>query len=164
MRPGIAFLLLILTSFSGFPQGTLLYNNYGQLRIDTTYSIEVGLLNRVSSIERNLCYLYDAVEYPDELIYNDIEGIVIAKIHIDNELSSFSCEVVKSTFSYLDKYVLDAINDCKDVFFPNKELYESYEIFLPFMFEADYKEFMDDMKDYRAIRIRKHKLIHQVPL
>lgn len=95
--------IIILTVILAFPivmygQGneTLLYNDKGQLRADTTLTISPEQLNRWSGIEQLLiAWLVDEVEYSQMATESELTGTSIVSFDIDSLGKFADYQVIK---------------------------------------------------------------------
>ncbi|GEM_PF-3192174 len=133
-------------------QESILYDDAGKLRIDTTYTIDTAFLKDFQKFETQLlCDLFTRIEYPAIGWENNLQGTLILKISKDEK---FAVEVAQSIDPAIDSYVESIVNERRNVilFFLNK--YKKFNFYIPFKFEID-DEFYKNLQKNKSITIQK---------
>lgn len=157
MKKTLFFLIIIIVFINKlFPQECILYNNSGKLRIDSTYAVDANFLKDYQEFEEALLRdLYSRIKYPDIAWDNNIQGTLILKITKDfSKDKIFLVEVSKAIDPFIDKHVLEIIDERKDVFLFFLRNHEKMTFYLPFKFEIE-DVFYENLQKNKSLTIRK---------
>lgn len=103
-------LLLLLISCVTFAQKSVLYNEHRQLIVDTSFHIDEHTYKNLPLFEKEILpRIYNNVRYPARSRYNNINGIVIAKLEING--NSLNFEIVKSSDEDFNLPVLKSLKN-----------------------------------------------------
>lgn len=153
------FCVLILMSLGLFTraQSSSFYDSIGRLRADTTYKVDVDLLDNLTVYEDQNVFqrIYKDIIYPEKCYENGISGLVIAKISITKKDLNIACTIVKSPDMALDRLVIDAVYKNSLSLFKSTTLDSKIVFFVPFLFELESKNFKTEIRKNGLIKIQK---------
>jgi len=146
----LLIILVILTSKTLFGQESMIYRNDGKLRIDTTYSIDLYRINDFLKIEKFILpNIYNRLIYPNSS-KESVEGLVIARVTIDNNITVKLIRTVDETISKSVLYALDTTFLKREFV----DIKEPLEFYLPFRFIILHDTFREDLKFNNSLVIR----------
>jgi hypothetical protein len=149
---------LLIFSLRLFGQESSIYRKDGKLRIDTLYSINPDRINDFLQIEKYILPdIYNNLEYPYSSSKCDIEGLVIAKITIDDTILVKLVKTVHETISKSVLHTLDTAFIRSELLRFNDELINirtPFVFYLPIKFEVLHDTFLEDLKQSNSLVIR----------
>ncbi len=154
MKKSVFLLFLTLSSAVLFAQKSNIYNEKGQLYVDTTLCIPTKYLDDFVLFEKEfLPIIFAGMEYPSICANNDVEGEVIAKV-IKLEKNKIAFELQKSTDKFLGKIVLKILNRYKNRIenYYMKKIKSEY--YIPFKFEIVNSSYEKDLKEKKTVVIK----------
>jgi hypothetical protein len=139
--------MLIITIPIGIAQETALYDEDGNLKFDSSYSVDSKLLNTIRNIEGAVYSIYKEIEYPWQLAENGIGGFVIARIHVNNERLDIWCEIVKCSDPGFEDPVVKAVHKQALSILRRTKGLDNFIFYLPFKFEVETSPILKDMNE-----------------
>ncbi len=158
MKNLLLIILLIAAIPQGKDQGTALYDESGKLKFDGDYSVDPVFLPFIRNIERVMHRIYQEIEYPWMLADNGIGGVVIAKIHVNNDRMDLYCEIANRSDPQLDAAVVKAVHKQALTILRCTKGTDNFVFFLPFKFEVTTSPILQDMEEHKVVRIKTHRL------
>ncbi len=154
MKKSVLLLLLVLSLAISFAQKSNIYNEKGQLYVDTTLCIPTKYLDDFVNFEKEMLpIIFEGIEYPLMCLDNNVEGEVIAKV-TKIEKNKIAFEVEKASDKIFGKAVLKILNHYKNRIenFYMKNIKSEY--YIPFKFEIVNSSYKKDLKEQKTVVIK----------
>ncbi len=154
MKKLVLLLFLMFPFVALFAQKSNIYNEKGQLYMDTTLCIPTKYLDDFVNFEKELLpFIFEGIRYPQISADNDIQGEVIIRIYKTGQ-NKVEVGIEKSSDKLFSKEVLRVLDFYKNRIGNYYMKEGKLEFYIPFKFEIVNSSYKKDLKEKKAVIIK----------